>query len=221
MDKMNFKKAFTLAETLLTIMIIGILVALMLRAINRVNPDKDKVLFIKAYHATEAAIGNIINDQTKYDPTYLTDDEIDAAEAEGTELNLDFRFKPYPDATADITNANGEQQEIKNISQSQAVCYFLADQLNTVGAVKCTSNGTEGIDGANFRLSNGVCFYNWSGVKSNGSVDGVIDPTCTSASEGYVVRVFYDGKVTVPETATGHSNQSKAYEWLQNQTDVK
>ena len=51
MDMKKEKNAFTLAETLLTIMIIGILVALMLRAINRVNPDKDKVLFLKAYHA--------------------------------------------------------------------------------------------------------------------------------------------------------------------------
>ena len=223
MDMKKVKNAFTLAETLLTIMIIGILVALMLRAINRVNPDKDKVLFLKAYHATEAAIGNIINDTTKYDPTYLTEAEREAAEQqEGTTLNLDFRDDPYPDATAYITDASGNQVEKKNIKRSEAVCYFLADQLNTIGAVECDSNGSAaGIDGANFRLSNNVCFYNWSGVKEDGSIDGVIDPTCTSAANGYVIRVFKDGKVTVPETASGHNNQSKAYEWLQNQTDVK
>lgn len=221
MDMKKRASAFTLAETLLTIMIIGILVALMLRAINRVNPDKDKVLFLKAYHATEAAIGYIINDSTKYDPTYMTDAERDSAESEGVELNLDFRDPPYEDAVASVTNESGEQEDKKNISQSEAICYFLADQLNTVGPVKCTSNGTTGIDGANFRLSNGVCFYNWSGVKSNGSIDGVIDPTCTSASDGYVIRVFKDGKVTVPETVSGYANQGKAYEWLQNQTDVK
>ena len=37
--------AFTLAEALLTITIIGVTMALMMRGINRVNPDKDKIMF--------------------------------------------------------------------------------------------------------------------------------------------------------------------------------
>ena len=39
------KIAFTLAETLMTLVIIGVVMALMLRSISRVNPDKDKILF--------------------------------------------------------------------------------------------------------------------------------------------------------------------------------
>ena len=70
-NKINFKDGFTLAETLITIMIIGIMVALMLRTINRVNPDKDKLLFLKTYHAIETVVANVINDPTKYNPTYL------------------------------------------------------------------------------------------------------------------------------------------------------
>ena len=39
--------AFTLAEALLTITIIGITMTLMMRGINRISPDKEKILFIK------------------------------------------------------------------------------------------------------------------------------------------------------------------------------
>ena len=67
MNKDVKKAAFTMAETLLTLAIIGVVMALMLRAINRVNPNKNKVLFLKSYHAIETVIADIINDSTKYD----------------------------------------------------------------------------------------------------------------------------------------------------------
>ena len=68
--------AFTLAETLLTLTIAGVLMALMLRAINRVNPDKEKILFLKTYHTLEAIMANTMNDPTKYSPNYYSDNEM-------------------------------------------------------------------------------------------------------------------------------------------------
>lgn len=220
----NFKTAFTLAETLITIMIIGILMALMLRTINRVNPDKDKILFLKSYHAAETAVTNIINDSTKYNPTYITESERNQMTAD--ELNHDFRDKPYPEATVNYVTANGTQASKKNLTRQNAICYFMADQFNTIGGVNCDNNtgikvGSDTVSGANFRTSNGVCYDNWYGVGTDGSLDGVIDPNCEGASKGYVVRVFRDGKMTVPETVAGHDNQSKAYEWLQKQAEIK
>lgn len=224
-DKTSFRRtAFTLAETLITIMIIGILMALMLRTINRVNPDKDKILFLKSYHAAETGITNIINDSTKYNPTYITETERNSMTAD--ELNHDFRDKPYPTATVRYTTTSGTQGEKSNLTRQNAICYFLADQFNTIGGVSCDGNGGIQVNGAtvagaNFRTSNGVCYDNWYGVGTNGQLDGVIDPNCEGASNGYVVRVFRDGKMTVPETVAGFANQSKAYDWLQKQAELK
>lgn len=217
--KENMKKAFTMAETLLTIMIIGVLMALMLRTINRVNPDKDKLLFLKSYHAAENAIANVINDASKYDPTYYTE----AQRATLADGHLDFRYAPYTTAVVTYTNASGAMQTKSGLSQAEAVCLFMADQMNTIGAVNCASNGginvgeAGTIAGVNFRTSNGVCFNNWSGYTGN-SHTGKIDTDCDGT--GIDVTVFYDGKMTVPPGAAG-SEQNKAYNWLQKQAEIK
>lgn len=219
MTETNMKKAFTMAETLLTIMIIGVLMALMLRTINRVNPDKDKLLFLKSYHAAENAIANTINDASKYDPTYYTE----AQRATLTDGHLDFRYAPYPTAIVTYTTSTGAQATKSPVTLSTAVCYFMADQMNTIGAVNCENNG--GIDvgeagtvaGVNFRTSNGVCFNNWSGYSGN-SHTGKIDTDCDGT--GIDVTVFYDGKMTVPPGTAG-TDQNKAYNWLQKQAEIK
>ena len=95
----NEKRAFTLAETLITITIIGVVMALMLRAINRVNPDKDKIQFIKTYHALESVIADVINDPKKYDQSFYTDQEI--ADMTADSLHIDFRYKPYETGSSD------------------------------------------------------------------------------------------------------------------------
>ncbi len=86
--------AFTLAETLLTLTIAGVLMALMLRAINRVNPDKEKFCFLKTYHALEAVMADTINDPTKYSPNYYTDNEMNQMTAEEKKQPA-FRFSIY------------------------------------------------------------------------------------------------------------------------------
>ena len=225
LNKTNNKlKAFTLAETLITILIIGILMAIMLRTISRVNPDKDKILFLKSYHAVESAISSIINDGTKYNQTYLS--EADRTALPASERHHDFRDDPLDDASVMYVNNSGSASTKTNLGRSESICYFLADQFNTIGGVSCDSNSGIQVDGktvtgANFRTSNGVCFDNWHGVSNTGQLDGVIDPNCEGASNGYVIRVFRDGKITVPETVNGYDNQSKAYAWLQKQAEIK
>ena len=55
-NKQIIKKGFTLAEVLLTMVIIGVVMALLIRTVARVDPDKDKFLFLKSYHAIEEII---------------------------------------------------------------------------------------------------------------------------------------------------------------------
>ena len=220
MNKETIKKtAFTLAETLLTLTIIGVLMALMLRSISRVNPDKDKILFIKSYHSIESAVANIITDASKYD--------------QNTEDNGDFSNTPLNTAYAKIngtiyctkdwpTPKPGETASItcndSSIKQGNALCYFLAEQINFVGGFSC--NG--GSDELNFKTTNGVCFYGWGNFGSGAdSITGRVDPTCND--QGYGITVYKEGKMTVPSSATGvdADMQKDAVRWIQDQTQIK
>lgn len=233
-DKNMRSRAFTLAESLITIMIIGVLMALMLRAINRVNPDKDKLLFVKAYHAAESVIADVISDPTKFDQAYYTDKQRTQEIADGNPMHSDFRDTPYE--TARVTYINGSGNAVEKgkkadgtgtaLTQDNAICYFMADQINTIGEVNCENNsgisiGGTKIAGVNFRSSIGACFLNLYDVDSKGFKSGVIDPTCTGVANGYVFNVYSDGKMSVPATATGVSNQAKAFNWMNNQSQLK
>lgn len=60
------KKAFTLAETLITLLIIGIISALMLPAVNKAKPDEVKVKYLRTYSALEKTILSLINNPKIY-----------------------------------------------------------------------------------------------------------------------------------------------------------
>lgn len=63
------KEAFTLGEVLLALLVFGILAAMMLPNIANVRPDKNKVLFKKAYHTAERIVYEIVNDEALYPVT--------------------------------------------------------------------------------------------------------------------------------------------------------
>ena len=215
--------AFTLAEALLTLTIIGVLMALMMRSINRVSPDKEKILFLKTYHALEHAIVNTVNDPSRYDPNYYSDNDVDnMTAAEKADLHRDFRDTPMKDAKVhingqEITSCKADKPSSPCINHDNAMCYFIADALNTVGEGNCKDQGV-----LNFKTSNGVCVRNLVGVSADGSNDPTIDPLCTDGAQDYVIWIYNDGKMTVPSTHAGiGARQSKAYNWMLDQTQVK
>ena len=218
------KIAFTLAEALMALTVVGVLMVLMVRSINRVSPDKEKLLFIKTYHAIEHAVVNTINDPSRYDPNYYSDNDIKEICPSGIvncpDLHMDFRFTPLKDAKVhingqEIRSCNADSPTTPCINQYNAMCYFIADSVNTVDEVNCTADAV-----VNFRTSNGVCISELADVKNDGSKDIIIDPLCNN--EGYAVWVYNDGKMTVPSTHTDvGTRQSKAYNWMLDQTQVK
>lgn len=211
--------AFTLAEALLALTIIGVLMALMMRSVNRVSPDKEKILFIKTYHALEHAIANTMNDPSRYDPNYYSDNDVENMTAEEkADLHRDFRDAPMKDAkvnvNGEITSCNANSPSNPCLKKENAMCYFIADSINTVGDVDCVNNTL------NMKTSNGVCLRNLVNVDANGSKTFTVDPLCNN--EGYAVTIFSDGKMTVPSTnADIGTRQSKAYNWIMDQTQVK
>ncbi len=214
----NPKTGFTLAEILLTMLIISVIMGLLIRAITRVDPDKDKVLFIKSYHAIEEIVRSSVNDYTKYDQNIYADGQVDESLGE---LHLDLSYNPLPSAKIKYLDKGKEKTACpaKNdedttcdseLKQENAVCYYIAEQINTIGAINCDNNTD-----VNVKSSIGVCFRGLVDENKKGTYEIEIDPSCAGAGKGYKVKIFRDGRVTVPKTS------AKAYEWIKNPTTVK
>ena len=71
------KKAFTLAEVLITLTIIGIVMAISLPVLNNSQPDKDKILYQKAiFNVTSAMSYAMKNQVALQSKKYWADDEV-------------------------------------------------------------------------------------------------------------------------------------------------
>jgi prepilin-type N-terminal cleavage/methylation domain-containing protein len=66
------QKGFTLAETLITMAVIGVIMALSIPAIIQ-NTNDTKPLFKKAYNTVEEMVNDLINDTVKYPDGEFTD----------------------------------------------------------------------------------------------------------------------------------------------------
>ena len=218
----NKHNAFTLAEVILVMLILGIVLSILVRTIIRVDPDKDKYLFLKSYNAVEAVVSESINDPLKYDQNIYTKAQLDSWPGEKhfdlSNTPLDTTQVKYIDdgvqKTACVKMTDGCN---KAITQANALCYYLAEHINTIGAVNCDTNAD-----LNFRTSTGVCFRKWQTNTTSGDFEAVIDPSCSGLNSGYAVKIRKRGSVTVPRTTqyTGipQDKQEKAYNWMKNPT---
>lgn len=110
------KYAFTLVETLLVFVVIGVLAVLLISAVMGLQPDREKVMFKKAYSIAERTVGELVNDESiyPYDPErlgfYYDDDAI--VEGTNTVYGGDSKFcmffarklNTFADAVFDATN---------------------------------------------------------------------------------------------------------------------
>lgn len=185
MGKFRLKTGFTLAEALIAMAIIGVVMALLLRALNRAQPDKEKMMYSKSYHTLETVVYETINDYTKYDQDIYADE--------------------HADFSQDPLEINGDQAyvEIKgtkyNVTKDNALCYYAAEKLNTIGDINCSAGATT----LNFTTTNGVEWYGLGGgtypktvsIDINGAQeDGRCDRT-----NGCEIIVYADGQVGVPD----------------------
>ena len=113
------QKAFTLAETMITLVMIGVLAAMVIPTIIGSAPKQNKVMFKKAYASLEEAVYNMINDETNYPSSSLS----------GTTL------RGFNNTSA---TTNGTVNKF---------CYFLADQMNTIGTPYCPARGGNALAG--------------------------------------------------------------------------
>lgn len=60
------KRAFTLAEVLITLGIIGVISALILPALNNMKPDQNKVMYLKAYDTLSSIVNSLASNSGLY-----------------------------------------------------------------------------------------------------------------------------------------------------------
>ena len=108
-----FKSGYTLAEVMIVLAVLGILASILLPAISKVRPNRDKMMFKKAYHVAERIVYELVNNDDLYpakDGEYKGFDNIEDANYNGDVYSGNTKFcslfAQHVNTTADITTCS-------------------------------------------------------------------------------------------------------------------
>lgn len=180
------RKGFTLAETLVAAVLIGVLAVILIPMLNKSSPDKDKIVFRKTYTTLAQAVTTMINDDLNY---------------------------PNPPATG-FNNTTHTTNVISGTTYYNKFCYFLADLLNTVGTTSCPNDSASGmITSPIFTTSDGVSWYIFLGGNDT-TTFGNQFPVSFSSYGTYIV-VDVNGANKAPncmsDTSAVNNNPASGY----------
>lgn len=145
------KRAFTLAEMLISFVIVAIIAGLLMFNFKKVNPNNHVMLYKKTYFTIQEAISILANDANKF---------------------------PDRDRVF-LSRAGDENSEVYSVEDAEYFCRQLAGMLNTVGKIQCSKSSGGAAEDYNFMLSNGVTVSGLGGQTIN-TVDANGDPTTTT-----------------------------------------
>lgn len=179
------KRAFTMSEVLVTIVIIGVLAVILVPIIKHIVPNKSQMMFKKAYYVTETSISSLINDNGLY-----PDDAVNPGFAN----------------TAAVT-VNG----VVYNNPALKFCQAFASKANISGPVDCTKpfNFTTN-DGIVWSLPTGsfstassqvitVDVVGGTTIKTKDSPNCFYDAsTCTNPDQ-FHINIFNDGKILLTD----------------------
>lgn len=217
--KMANKKGFTLSEVMVAMMVLGVIAAIIVPAIKRINPSPNKVLFKKAYSTLERAVTNMSNDAANYPAGTSWDNA-------GTPEDCTISGK--------LVNCGFYNTKATTNGAVSKFCYFFADQLNFTGAtptcsapvnaVRTIGTTTDGITWSIYSQAGPPLEFNLSNTdyttKIAVDVNGTAGPNCTADTDAdndgrynlvacssqtdcsskpdrFVFGVRYDGKIQV------------------------
>ena len=234
---LNKKNGYTLAEVLVVMTLLGILAAILLPAVAKIRPDRDKMMFKKAYYVAERVIYEIANDDDMY-PTMNS--------CTGFECTNVITIGGNTYGAADNTSDSDKMQKTK-------FCGLFARKVNTNVDIKgysndddrdlndvkgCLPDGNEPSGGGaynapSFYTSDGVAWYMpASKFEKTGTdkdvlgeaviyvdVNGAKKPNCISGANGcnkpdiFKINVIADGKMYV--------DGEKESEYLKSNSNVR
>lgn len=155
------KNAFTLAETLIVLVIIGVIAGFLIPAINSSKPDKNAIMYRKAFYAVEDAVSKLANDTTTFPDNNIFARDLVANDAVLNGAN-------FCNALADTLNTVG------------AVQCDVAGGLTPINPLEQATPYTAAH--RNFRTTNGMEFF---GVQQ-GFSDTTATPTQSSYNGSYI-----------------------------------
>lgn len=107
------KKGFTIAETVITVAILGVIAAVTIPVLNKTQPNKDVVMYNKALYTIQNAVSQVAERSFEI-----------AASQEGYDVS---EYEP--------------DKFLENIP-ARVVCREIANVLNVSGQVNCNQNGS-------------------------------------------------------------------------------
>lgn len=203
---MRGKFGFTMSEVMVTLVMLGIIGAILIPMISEAKPDRKKVMFKKAYYSAEKVINELAND---------------------SEL--------YPDSTTVGVIGFGNTDAVTvagtSYSGNTKFCNLFAQSVNLSSAVNCTTqtitSGSSNPGTGSFTTSDGVTWYIplstfaddtpitiTMDVNGTSRYDAKISPNCMypacTAPDQFQFTLRRDGRMAVSGT--------KEKEYLQNLT---
>lgn len=194
-------KGFTLAETLVTLSIIGVLAVLTLTTLGN-KIDRNKALFKKAYSITERTVVELVNDETLYPYNY----EKFGFKEDSNVLIVGLRIctrggTPPP--------CNGTQNLLRKF------CTLFSNNLSLDGNVRYEGSGTSSVT-CNFATTDGIAWSIGRRTDDNGflirvDTNGDKGPNmpaefanigndhATRNRDRFYMQVRDDGKMEMPE----------------------
>ena len=149
------RRAFTLAETLITLSIIGIVTALILPHVAKSTPDEMKMRYLKAYDGLSDTVQSIISDNDIYNPIYNNNEhEIGSGRA------LVYYVQNYP-----LYNySHPTDERYRSYSFNTKFCSLLRDIMRDRDAASSACNGArtenDNFDNNyNFETVNGMAWF--------------------------------------------------------------
>ncbi len=218
---MKNKGGFTLAEVMVTLTALGVIAAILIPAITNLAPDRNIVLFRKAYYNLEQVVSQLINDEFHYPAgTSWAGGDCNVTVA-GVPTPVDCGFS-NTSLTTDIPATNNK------------FCYLLTHSVNVLNIqTQCTNAGKT----AQFTSSDGTIWLldesggfpisettpvtggaritfdvNQKDTRNCGSGTYLTACTDNKTPDRYEVFVKYDGTLSVSGT--------EAQSYLSNPTKV-
>lgn len=164
------KKAFTLSEVLITLAVIGIVMAITIPVINNTRPNKDKVFFHKALMSVQQGLDKIDFPEDSFDRTYWGEN--------------DSSF--FCESFAEVLNTSGK------VHCSGTSSYDSPNFITTDGV---RFWGFEGPFSADKR----TVYVDRKFTKKEKDVLGSLRGSAYS-NPGLKMIIYFDGKVEVPDT---------------------
>ena len=214
------KQAFTLAEILISMLILGIIVASTVPVILHMSPNKNAIMMKKAYYTTESVVHSLINDQNYY-PEKINDDgtttvgfdNTDPVTVNGTNITakndnkLPCLFASKLNIREDLAKiCDGTKSEINTMD---GITWNLATIKNYAGAglieidVDGKENGVHSYYNVNKTNSSTL-----TGLCANTNTWGASSCTTTLTNlakrkfDRMTIEVKADGQLLIPETTT-------------------